>query len=153
MAHSVFPPRLKQTFAFQPFRLFFHSFWGKCNSVSLHFRLQVYKWSPVYPTLSGRILHWQTAWSKHLNKALLILSDLESLALPYIDTNHCYQSVPRISIILRAWNCPVLLWESDLSLSKVYKKPQGYAEGSPLTLRNHFIQPYKALDTLFSEYY
>ena len=84
MAHSVFPPRLKQTFAFQPFRLFFHSFWGKCNSVSLHFRLQVYKWSPVYPTLSGRILHWQTAWSKHLNKALLILSDLESLALPYI---------------------------------------------------------------------
>ena len=41
----------------------------------------------------------------------------------------------------------MLLWESDLSLSKVYKKPQGYAEGSPLTLRNHFIQPYEALDT------
>ena len=84
MAHSMFPPRLKQTFAFQPFRLFCHSFWGKCNSVSLHFRLLIYKWSPVYPTLSGRSLHWQTAWSKHLNKALLILSDLESLALPYV---------------------------------------------------------------------
>ena len=80
----MFPPRLKQTFAFQPFRLFRHSFWGKCNSVSLHFRLLVYKWSPVYPALSGRILHWQMAWSKHLNKALLILSYLASLALPYV---------------------------------------------------------------------
>ena len=80
----MFPLRLKQTFTFQPFRLFYHSFWGKCNSVSLHFRFPVYKWSPVYPTLSGRILHWQMAWSKCLNKSLLILSDLESLSLPYV---------------------------------------------------------------------
>ena len=68
-------------------------------------------------------------------------------------TNHCYQSVPRISIILRTKNGPVPLWEGDLSLLKVYEEPLGYAEGIPLTLCNHFIQPYKALDTLFFEYY
>ena len=44
------------------------------------------------------------------------------------------------------------LWEGDLSLLKVYEEPLGYVEGSPLTLRNHFMQPYKALDTLFFEY-
>ena len=59
----------------------------------------------------------------------------------------------RISIILRAQNRAVALHESDLSLSKVYEGPLGYAEGSPLTLHNHFIQPYRVLDTLFSEYY
>ena len=47
----------------------------------------------------------------------------------------------------------VALWEGDLSLSKVYEGPMGYAEGSPLTLCSHFIQRYKALGTLFSEYY
>ena len=26
-------------------------------------------------------------------------------------------------------------------------------KGSPLTLYNHFIQPYRVLDTLFPEYY
>ena len=36
-------------------------------------------------------------------------------------TNHCYQSVPRIMIILRAQNCPVTLWEGDLSHSKIYE--------------------------------
>ena len=53
-------------------------------------------------------------------------------------TNHCYHSVPRISIILRAQNHPVVLWEGDLPHSKVYEVPLSYAEGSPLTLRNHF---------------
>ena len=57
-------------------------------------------------------------------------------------TNHCYRSVPRILIILRAQNHPVALWESDLSYSKVYEGPLSYTEGSPLTLRNHFIQLY-----------
>ena len=57
-------------------------------------------------------------------------------------TNHCYQSVARILIILHAQNRPVALWEGDLSLSKVYEEPLGYAEGSLLTLRNHFIQHY-----------
>ena len=45
------------------------------------------------------------------------------------------------------------LWEGDLSLLKVYEGPLGYTEGSPLTLRNHFIQLYRVLHTLFSEYY
>ena len=68
-------------------------------------------------------------------------------------TNHCYRLVPRILIILCTQNCPVALWEGDLSLSKVYEGPLGYVEGRPLTLRNHFIQPSRALDTLFSKYY
>ena len=68
-------------------------------------------------------------------------------------TNHCYQLVVRISIILRAQNHPVALWEGDLSLSKVYKGTLGYAEGSSLNLCNHFIQPYRLLDNLFSKYY
>ena len=35
------------------------------------------------------------------------------------------------------------LWEGDLSQVKVYE--------SSLTLCNHFLQPYRALDTLFPE--
>ena len=69
------------------------------------------------------------------------------------NTNHCYQSTVRISIILHARNRLVALWEGDLSLSKVYEGPLYYAEGSTLTLGNHFIQPYRAIDTLFFEYY
>ena len=68
-------------------------------------------------------------------------------------TNYCCWLVHRISIILHTQNRPVALWEGDLSLSKVYEGPLGYVEGSPLTLSNHFIQPYRGLDTLFSEYY
>ena len=63
-------------------------------------------------------------------------------AIPSI--NHCYQWLPESS---------GGLVEGDLSLLKVYKEPLRYAEGSPLILHNHFIQLYKALDTLFSEYY
>ena len=45
------------------------------------------------------------------------------------------------------------LREGDWSLLKVCEGPVSYAEGSPLTLHNNFIQLYRALDTLFSEYY
>ena len=89
---------------------------------------------------------------KHLNEGVLILSNLKLPALPYVaPITATYQSVARISITLRAQNRLVALWEGDLSLSKVYKGPLYYAEGSPLTLRNHFIQPYRALDTFLSE--
>ena len=65
-------------------------------------------------------------------------------------TNHYHQSVLRILIILRIQNHPVALWEGDLNVTlKVYEEPLGYVEGSSLTLRNYFIQPYRALDTLF----
>ena len=37
-----------------------------------------------YPALARRILHWQMAWSQHLNKDMLILSDLELPAMPYV---------------------------------------------------------------------
>ena len=39
--------------------------------------------SHVYPALV-RILHWQMAQLKRLNEAMLILSDLELPALPYV---------------------------------------------------------------------
>ena len=48
---------------------------------------------------------------------------------------------------MRTKSC-VYLWEGDLSRIKVYEEMLRYPEGSPLTLRNHFIQPYRALDTL-----
>ena len=87
---------------------------------------------------------------KCLNEGMLIFG----IACSAIrSTNHCYQTVARISIILRARNHPVALWEGDLSHSKVYERPLSYVEGSPLTLHNHSMQPYRALDTLFSEYY
>ena len=83
MARLTFPPRFKQTFAFQPFRLFCYSFQDYSNSVSLHFGLPFYKWSPVYPELA-RIFHWQMTWLKCLNEGMLILSNLVLPALPYI---------------------------------------------------------------------
>ena len=138
------PLRLKQTFAFQPFRLFHHSFWGNYNSVSLHFRFLIYKWSPVYPTLSGRILHWQMARSKHLSKGILILSDLELPALPYvapitaISRFQEYQLYYAYEIV----RCPCRKMICD---SQKYTRNYWVMQkGSPLTLCNHFIQPYRA---------
>ena len=58
-------------------------------------------------------------------------------------TNHYYQLVARILIILCAQNHPVAFWEGDFSLSKVYEGSLGCVEVSPLTLRNHFIQLYR----------
>ena len=52
-------------------------------------------------------------------------------------------------IILCPQNCLVALREGNLLLLKVYEEPLGYVEGRALTLRNHFIQLYRALDTLF----
>ena len=43
-------------------------------------------------------------------------------------TNHCYQSVARLSIIVYTKNHLMALWEGDLSLSKVYEGPLCYAE-------------------------
>ena len=109
--------------------------------VSLHFGLLVYKWPAVYPALARKILDTR---SKGLNEGVL---NLELPALPYVSpitAISVYQSINYI----RCRNCPVALWDGDLSLLKVYEGPLGYAEGCPLTLRNHFIQLYRALDTL-----
>ena len=45
----------------------------------------------------------------------LILSDLELPTLPYVAPN-----IARILIILCTQNCPMALWEDDLSLLNVY---------------------------------
>ena len=83
MFSSMFPQDLNRhfrfflgmTFTFQPFKLL-HCF----ISVSLCFGPPVYnKWSLVYPTL---VKHWQT--SKGINESMIILSDLELPALPYV---------------------------------------------------------------------
>ena len=99
-----------------------------------------------------RILHWQTTWSKCLKEGHAYIKQFGVSCSTICSTNHCFQSVVRISITLCTQNSPVALWVGDLSLSKVYDGSLGYAEGSPFTLYNHFIQPYKALDTVF-EYY
>ena len=53
-------------------------------------------------------------------------------------TNHCYQLVTRILIILRARNLLVNLWKGDLSHSKVYEGPLSYAEGKPFDFMKSF---------------
>ena len=68
---------------------------------------------------------------------MLILSNLELPALLYVPItaiNGC-QNINYIT----CRNHPVALWEDVLSLLKIYEGPLGYAEGNPLTLRNHFI--------------
>ena len=92
------------------------------------------------------------ARSKGLNECVLILSDLDLPAMPYVSPITAISGYQNINYITLR-NHPVALWEDDLSTSKVYEGSLGYAEGSHLTLRNHFIQLYRALDTLFSKYY
>ena len=147
------PPRFKQTFAFQPFRLFRHSFRDNSNSVSLCFGLSVYKWSSVNPALARRNSSLADNLVEMSERRHAYIKRFGVACSAICSTNHCYRSFPIISIILCAQNCPMALWEGDLSDSKVYEGSLSYAEGSPLTLHNHFIQPYRALDTLFSEYY
>ena len=89
------------------------------------------------------------AQSKRLNEGMLILSDLRLLALLYAAPITAISQFPEYRLYYtHTQNRPVVLWESDLSHSKVYEGPLGYVEGSPLTLRNHFIQPYRALDSI-----
>ena len=87
-------------------------------------------------------------WLKGLNESVLILSNLELPALPYV------ASITAISgmIIFHSRNHPVALWEGDLSLLNVHEGPLGYVEGSPLILHNHFIELYRVLNTLFFKY-
>ena len=133
---------------FQPFRLFHYSFQDNSNSVSLRFGLLVSCLSRNGEDSSlvdglVEMSEWGHAYIKQFGVACSAIRS----------TNHCYQSIARISIILHAQNCLVALWEGDMSLSKVYEGLLGYVEGSPLTLCNHFIQHYRALDTRFSKYY
>ena len=53
-------------------------------------------------------------------------------------TNHYYQSISRILIILRTQNHLVAFWEGDFSLSKVYEGSLGCAEGSPFDFMQSF---------------
>ena len=68
-------------------------------------------------------------------------------------TNHFYQWLPEYQLYYTHKNHPGALWLVNLLLLIVYEEPLGYAEGSPLTLHDHFIQLYIALNTIFSEYY
>ena len=117
MAHSTFPPSFKQTFAFHPFRLFHYSFQDNSNSVSLCFGLLVYKWSPVYPTLVRRILHWQMAWTKLLNEGMRILSDLELPALPYVIPITAISQLPEYQLYyehkIMWWACGKVICRSQ----------------------------------------
>ena len=110
-----------------------------------------YKWSPVYPAVvRSRGFFIGRCLVKTSEQGHAYIKQFGVSCSSICSTSHCCQSVARISIMLRSWNYLVTMWEGDLSLSKVYEGPLGYAERSPLT---HFIQPYRALETLFSEYY
>ena len=76
--------KIQTDFCLSILKLFRHSFRDNSNSFSLLFGLPIYKWSPVYLALAREILHWQMAQSKCLNEGMLVLSDLELHALPYI---------------------------------------------------------------------
>ena len=149
---QCFPQDLNRLLPFNPLDCFTIHF----KTILIRFLCVSGFQSPVYPALV-RILHWLTARLKRLNdeRGHTYIKQFGVACSAICSTNHftAIKSVARISIILRARNCLVVFWEGDLSLSKVHKGPLGYAEGSPLTLRNHFIQPYRALDTLFSKYY
>ena len=96
---------IRSDFCLSTLEIFCYSFQDNSIWVSLLFGLSVYKWElPALPITAIR------------------------------STNHCYQSVARILIILHAQNCPVAMWEGDLSLAIVHKGPLDYAEGSPLTI-------------------
>ena len=98
------------------------------------------------------IPHWQGGFFigiclvERSNEGVLILSNLELPALSYISPITAISGYQNIDNIKHR-NHPVVLWEGNLSLSKAYKGPLGYAEGRPLTLYSHFIQLYRSLDT------
>ena len=53
------------------------------------------------------------------------------------NTNHCYQSIARISIILYAQNCPVLLWKGDCHSQK-YIRDHWLCRGKPFDFTQSF---------------
>ena len=75
-----FPQGLNKTFSFQPFKLFCHSF----QEILIQFLYLL-----GFCSISGflfipRILHWQMAQLKRLNKGMLMLCGLELPVLPYV---------------------------------------------------------------------
>ena len=74
-----FPQDLNRLSAFNPLDCFAIHF----KTILIQFLCVSGFRSPVYPTMA-RILHWQTAWLKHLNEGMLILSDLELPIVPYV---------------------------------------------------------------------
>ena len=89
---------------------------------------------------------------KGLNDSMLIISNLKLPALPYVAPTTAISGCQNIDYITYTKSFRAL-WEGDLSLFKVYEGPLSYVKGSPLTLHNHFIQLYRALDTLYSKYH
>ena len=87
------------------------------NLVSLCFRLSVYKWSPVYPALVRRILHWKMAQSKCLNESMLVLSDLELPAMPYIAPITAISRLPEYRLYyaheIVQWPCGKVICQSQ----------------------------------------
>ena len=129
---STFPPKFKQTFAFQPFRLFCHSFRDNYNSVSLRLGLPVYKWSQYcLSRISEEDSSWQTAGSKHLNKGMLILSKLELPALPFVAPISAISQLPEYQLYCMY---KIILW----SCGKVICHSQKYT-------RDHWVMQREAL--------
>ena len=146
------PPRFKQMFTFQSYRLFHHSFWDHSNLVCLRFRLLVYRWSPVYLALARRIIHWQMAWLKRLNEGMLILSNLELPALSYVAPITAISRLPEYQLynsheIVR-WPCGKVICHSQK-----YTRDHWVMQREVLWLYTIILYNPIVLDTLFSEYY
>ena len=80
--------------------------------------------------------------SKGLNESMIIFSDLELPALPYvapITAISVCQNIDQLYYMhgIVQWSCGKIICVT----LKVYEEPLGYADGSPLTLHNHLYSP------------
>ena len=70
----------------------------------------------IPPALARRILHWQMAQSKHLNEGMLILSDLELPALPYVAPITAISQLPEYQLYdvheILWWPCGKVIYHS-----------------------------------------
>ena len=148
MVHSTFPQNLSRLLPF-----------NTLNCFAVHFKIVLIRFLCISACTSVLLFiqHWQGRFlivrhpvERFKRGHAYILSDLELPVLPYVSPITTISGCQSIDYITSR-NCLVSLWEGDLSLSKVYDGPLGYSDGKSLTLRNHFIQPYRVLDTLFSK--
>ena len=92
----MFPSRFKQTFTFQPFKLFRCSF-QDILICSLCFGL---------PVLVRRILHWQMPGQKISMRVCLYIKQFGVACSAIHITNHCYQWLPEYILCAETVWCP-----------------------------------------------
>ena len=109
---QCFPQDLNRLLPFNPSDCFAIHF----ETILIQFLCILGFWSPIYPTIA-RILHWQMAQSKRLIEGMLILSDLELPALPYVTPITAISRLPEYQLyyvhkIVR-WPCGKVICHSQ----------------------------------------